>query len=251
MTFVPNTEWLIEVAKGKIAGHTLIPVIGRSEFVVSAQFDDIWDVGGLQTVDTVAQTYEIVSTSASDTAAGIGARVVVVASLDANFDAQITLVVMNGTTAVTLSNTHIRPRLAIVFTAGSNNTNVGDISVRIDGGSTTQTDQRIRILADAGTSNNSQFTVPAGKSILNLQIALFAPKGEDAIVRTRSTPPTTDAAEFSPGEFPIYQTINVFPVTAGNLIGEKSDIKVQAKSTNENITITSNFSILQIDNTAL
>ena len=66
MTFFPDRDFLIEVAKGNIPGHSLIPVIGRSPAIGSVGFTDIWDVGGDKTVDTSAVAYEIVSTSTDD-----------------------------------------------------------------------------------------------------------------------------------------------------------------------------------------
>jgi hypothetical protein len=69
------------------------------------------------------------STSADDTAAGTGARTVVVQGLDANYNEVTETVTMNGQTAVTMSASLLRVNYAYVATAGSGNSAAGDIYI--------------------------------------------------------------------------------------------------------------------------
>ncbi len=98
--------------------------------------EDLWEIGGAYPFQSSAQAIEILSTAANDTAAGTGARTVVVEGLDADLLFQTETVILNGATAVDLVNTYRRIFRAYVATAGSGGVNEGAISVRVDGGGT-------------------------------------------------------------------------------------------------------------------
>ena len=247
MTFIPSMD-LISIGEGKVTGHVLEQITGISPQVTNAAFTDIWNTGGTMVFPTAGETWEILSDDANDTSAGTGARTVVVISLDTNYDRQTEIVTMNGTTPVALTGTHFRTHQALVLTAGSNEVNVGELTIRVSGGGNV----RAKILADNGTAYNSQYTVPAGKSVFTLQIVLTTPKGEDALIRTRARAFRTDPSLFSPGFINAYQNTVVFPITGIQRLPEKTDIWLQAQSTNAGpIRITGVFSFLLVDNTVL
>lgn len=120
--------------------------------------EDLWIVGGTRVWLSTAQTHSFVSTSTSDTAAGVGARTVFIEGLDANHELQSETITMNGTTPVVTANSYINVHIAQVFTAGSTEWNVGTIT----GTSSDTSDIQIRIAATAGASQLSHYAIPAG-----------------------------------------------------------------------------------------
>lgn len=86
-----------------------------------------------------AQQMELVSSSASDSSAGTGSRIVRVIYYDGSMNGPFTEdITMNGTTPVDTVATNIRFIDSIVsLTVGSNGTNVGTISLRNTAGSQT------------------------------------------------------------------------------------------------------------------
>lgn len=93
--------------------------------------EDVWDEGGLYPFPTAATTTTIVSDSAEDGAGGeTGASTVVVSGTDENFNPLVETVSMDGTDAVTLANDYYRVFRMRAAISGSNETNVGNISVK-------------------------------------------------------------------------------------------------------------------------
>ena len=127
---------------------------------VSAANIDIWPGGILYPFKSTATTMEVFSTNAADTAAGVGARTLVVNGLDANYNEISETVTLNGAT-VAMVNTYIAINSAFVATSGSSNGSVGDIHIRDSGGGT------VRGIVDAvyGTMRSSIYTVPAGHTL--------------------------------------------------------------------------------------
>lgn len=95
----------------------------------------IWPGGGLITQPTSAGATTLVSDSASDAAAGTGARTILVSGLDANYFKKSETVTLNGLTPVTCVNNYLRINQLFMLSAGSNQTNVGNISCVINDGS--------------------------------------------------------------------------------------------------------------------
>jgi len=154
-----NKDYYLEVSKGNIAGTSKVNKFGHNPAVTDG--DDVWGGGGVYDFyPTTAQSMEILSTSANDTNAGTGAWTVIVYGLDSNWEEINETVTMNGTTPVALANTYIRMFRGVVLTAGTVETNVGDISVEIVGSAT----QAIFIGALDGQTQHAIYTTPAGKT---------------------------------------------------------------------------------------
>lgn len=117
----------LEVAAGTISGSSALNKFGRNADV-DIGAEDIWTQGGDWIAPTTARVHAIVSSSASDTSAGTGARTVEVQGLDAAFAMQTETVTLNGVTPVnTVGSYNIIHRM-IVKTAGSGGYNVGTIT---------------------------------------------------------------------------------------------------------------------------
>ena len=157
-------DYLREVGRGNISGLSLLTKFGRNPAITPASDpEDVWGGGGEYTGHPVsgAETVDVFSSSADDAAAGTGARTVLLAGLDASGAEQTETVALNGTTAVTSSNTWTRCNRQWVATAGSSYTNAGAITVR----HTTTTANVFSVMqAGRGQSTIAAYTIPAGKT---------------------------------------------------------------------------------------
>lgn len=103
---------------------------GHNSDIDIASAEDIWDGGGDYPWPSAAAETSIASSSANDTAAGTGARTVRVYGLDSNYLQIQEDVTLNGTTNVVLTNQYLRVFRAKTLTAGTVQTNDGDIQVK-------------------------------------------------------------------------------------------------------------------------
>jgi len=147
-----------------------VATLGNNPSIDTAtQPEDVWSgaqLGLLNGVDhkfiprpQSALAMEVVSDNANDTAAGTGARTVIIGYLDANYAAKTTVRTLNGTTAVALPENVMRVNSVIVVTAGTfGGNNIGNISVRAAGGAGSTYSY---MTAGFGLARSSAFTVPA------------------------------------------------------------------------------------------
>jgi len=152
-----GADFYLSVAEGKVDGYSSINKFGHNPLADSG--DDVWGGGGEYNFYPIsAEAMEIVSTSATDTVGGIGARTVLVYGLNESWDEVSEIVNMNGLTPVTLNHTYKRMYRGVVLTVGNNVTNIGDITVdsQVDG------DTAIFIGANDGQTQHAIYTVPRG-----------------------------------------------------------------------------------------
>ena len=140
MSYINDSEFLLEVRKGNVAGHSLINKFGFND-AVDSTLAPVAD-GAVYQTPTSATALEVVSSSTDDAAAGTGARTVIIEGLDANFNLQEETVSMNGTTAVDLANTYTRVFRMYVGDSGtyatqSAGSHAGTITLRVDGAGAT------------------------------------------------------------------------------------------------------------------
>jgi hypothetical protein len=136
--------------------------------------EDVWSGAGLGLLNGIdhkliqfpngAISCEIVSDSASDTAAGAGMRTAQITYLDSNWETKSAVIVMSGTTPVAMPE----PVRAInLFARGSVGTyrgaNVGNVSIRAAGGAGATYSY---MLAGQGIAQSSGYVVPAGFTLL-------------------------------------------------------------------------------------
>lgn len=236
-----NTDFLIEVSRGNVSGASVRGIVMRNP-TTGTSFEDIWGAGGEIVYPTAAETWEILSTSANDTAAGTGARQVLVNYLDDQYIERSTIVALNGTTPVTLNTDHFRPNGAVVIESGSSKFNEGDITIR-DAGTT---NPRQTILVGFSASEDTHFTVPAGKEILVLNFSSFFTKNNDGVISGRLFPFGTNT-RITAGRFPFYQNAFTIDFKALFMIDEKSDFKYQALSSNANQEVNAVVELLYVD----
>jgi hypothetical protein len=126
------TDYHYEVAMSKRQGNRTWNKFGYNTDVDTASEEIIASFGGTWTsanIMTSADTLDVVSSSTSDAAAGTGAITIGIEGIDANHLYQFEMVSMNGTTAVTTTNTWLGVNRAYVLSSGSNDSNVGTITI--------------------------------------------------------------------------------------------------------------------------
>lgn len=123
------TDYNSEVAMGKRQGRATINKFGYNADVDSAASEIVASFGGTFNIMTTADTLNIVSDSANDTSAGTGARTLLITGIGSDFLNQTETVTMNGATPVTTSNTWLGINRVIVLSSGTNNANVGTITI--------------------------------------------------------------------------------------------------------------------------
>ncbi len=153
-----NKDFMLEVSKGNIAGHSKVNKFGHNPAATAGE--DVWHGGGAYAFyPTTAQTVQAASASVLDTSAGTGARTLMVYGLDSSWEEISETVTLSGTSPVVLSNQYIRMYRAVVLTAGSLETNAGAITVEVSGG-----DTAIYIGTGDGQTQHAIYTIPANKT---------------------------------------------------------------------------------------
>lgn len=145
---------------GRVAGYTRVAFYGHTPTPTLGT--DVWEGAIAYPFLSAASKLEILSASASDAAAGTGARVMMIAGLDANYNPISENITLNGTTAVATINSYLRVNGLNIVSAGSGLTNAGDITLRVQGAGAIQAIAR----ATFGYSKSCVYTVPAGFTFL-------------------------------------------------------------------------------------
>ena len=116
-TVVRPTDFKYEVAQSLRQGYTTWNKWGYNPDIDNTT-ETVWSVGGLFTPLSSAGTLEVVSSSANDDGApaGTGAQSIIIYGVDANYEEQIEVVTLNGTTAVTTTNSWLGVNRALSTT---------------------------------------------------------------------------------------------------------------------------------------
>lgn len=215
--FAPNLRSLVVIGRN--------PDVGVTE-------EDIWEGGGLYPFLTSAAALEILSSSASDSSLGTGARSARVVGLDHDGYEVTVDVPLNGTTPVSLG-TFLRINSGLVLTSGSNGSNVGTLTARTVIGATTQ------LVIGAGRGYQSQFifTVPRGHSAVigsfffSTELASGAISGGNATLitalsRAEGSNTWLRLAGFSANDFVATSELN--PLPPASVLPELSDFRFSA-----------------------
>jgi len=138
----------------------------RSGISAAAGGDDIWPGTAilLPIPPDAGEQMQVVSTSASDTAAGTGARIVMLHYIDAAGDPKEENITLNGVTPVLTVATNIRFVQELhVISAGTNDLTVGTITI-----SKAATPAQVYTQIQPATNQalNTARMVPAGKTLL-------------------------------------------------------------------------------------
>ena len=158
-----NRSYSNDVAAGLVPNVSLITVFGYAPAVGSGVSKvNVWELATAWVPMASAQSLELLSSSASDTAAGTGARSILIAGVDTNYNLISEIVTPNGTTVVALVSTYRAINSLTVLTSGTNTNNVGNITLRVASAGSTQG----YIAANVGASRLGRYTVPTGYTLV-------------------------------------------------------------------------------------
>ena len=160
MTYISNKDFIIEVSKGNIAGHSLITKLGENpDTDVGSLPEDVWSVGGAYTGFPTGspETLSIVSTDAGDTGD------ITVSGLLTSAATLITqeTITLTGTTPVTSVNSFYRVHTSRYSSGTDTGFNIGTIQVKH---SVTTANIFLEIPPGRSQSNMGGFTIPTGST---------------------------------------------------------------------------------------
>jgi hypothetical protein len=164
-----------DVALNRISDQSVNNFFGTNPNIGTIE-EDIWGMGGLYNWLATATTLEIDSNDLNDDATGLGAQLVVIRGLDANFDEQdeVVSLVGNGTSLAT-TNTFLRVNRCVVIQAGTlRGSNFNNLDIRASGGGVIVAEIR-------GVGATGQFNYGFGISQLGLYTI---PRGKNFIVQS-------------------------------------------------------------------
>ena len=185
----------LEVAKGNVPKLTSYRKFGRNTAVGPTE-EDIWNVGGLYTFPTAAETVRVkVGGNAADVdTTGAGARTIRVLGLDENWAlAQEDIVLAGASASAATTTTFIRIYRAYVLTAGTYATPVNTGVITIE--NTTSAVVLAAIAASLGQTEMTMFTVPASTTMYMASSSVHSDsvQASDVFLWQRQSADTTSA----------------------------------------------------------
>jgi len=251
MSYFGSKDWLIEVNKGNIPGHSLIHKFGHNNDVDAGVEEDIWETGGSYVPLIAGVQFEVASSSVNDAAAGTHARTIILHLLKSDFTETTETITLNGTTAVTTTGTdYIRCNRKEVDEVGTYNvSNDGIITTKVVGGGATQA----TIDVGSGQTHKTHYTIPAGKTgyLLRVSLSADAAKVCTFYMVKRENPNGLNAPykahrhmhEWVGVDAPADENFK-----ANHVIPEKTDIWAEAIPVANNTSVQLDYDLLLVDN---
>ncbi|MHA1401533.1 MAG: hypothetical protein ACTSQE_14380 [Candidatus Heimdallarchaeaceae archaeon] len=256
MSYIGNTNFELEVTKGKIPGHINFEKFGKNNDIDTGTTpQDIWNGGGDYTGFPTgsAETMEIFSSDVNDNGAGTGARTATIYNLTDDTGAEMPniTVTLNGTTAVSLgAGLYYRGGSRIkVITAGTSGINAGTITLRH-----TTTTTNIFAVMPIGLNQTviSAFTVPLGKTLyinrVKLQMSRLSGAAGSAVVSLRSR---KHGGVFNTSLIPTITNSDSYSFENNGWLKyeERTDVKTRCEDVSDNnTTVIGEFNGILIDN---
>ena len=241
---------------GEVYGVTTVNKFGFNEDIDSNSTpEDIWDGSAIWTEPTTARLHDITSSSALDTAAGTGARTVLLEGLDENWEAATEVIPLSGVATVSSTTTFVIIHRMMVQTAGSGGANAGQITAtaQVDGTVTAQ------ISTGANQTLMAIYGIAAGKT--GLLTNYYTSVGRDGIASDAFCDivlSTKNNADLAGSVFTLKHrlTLQASGTAATQrdfkpylVIPEKSIIKLSCVNVSDNNTIVSaGFDLYIVDN---
>ncbi len=247
-----SEPFYLQVARGLVQGHRIVIRSGLNPDIDNGAQESLWDHNGVQTTPAAATIVTVSSTSGSDTAAGVGARTVLVAGLDSLYNEIQEVVALNGTAAVSTVNSYLKIHSCSVLSVGSSATAVGDIYVgegTVTAGIPAAVYAKIRI--GWNTTQMMQYTIPAGWTAYLLDItgsAIASATNQYTLLSIRSQANAT-APWYKGGSVVVSGGIMFLNFEAPRAFAEKSTFDVVADTTDSNVIVgvTCRFLLVQND----
>lgn len=187
-----SQEYFVDIAAGKIPGHSLVHKFGRNGDVASNTEEGVLQAAAAFTFRTSATTFRVkAGGNAADDTAGAGAQTVTIQGIDDSLNEVTEVLTTAGTSASSASSTSFwrvhRAWASAVGAYGAANT--GNIVIE-DSASAAD---HIMIAAGEGQTQYAAFTIPTGKTgyLLSLHGSVDAAK-EDAVIKVFTRENFTD-----------------------------------------------------------
>jgi hypothetical protein len=243
---VRPTEFKYEVALGRRQGATTWNKFGYNGDV-DIGTETVWSVGGTHTQLTSASTLTVVSSDANDdgSPAGTGANSIIIYGVDADRKYQTEVVTLNGTGSVVTSASWLGVNRVAVYVCGSNDTNVGNITITATTGGSTQA----YIAAGEGTTQQAIFFTQADHTFLadwlTLNVNKVSGGGSPRVTLKGWVKSFVSNAKYEVFRYTLDTTVenhvDIAP-TQPFVIGEKSILWFEATTDTNNTTVAMRFS---------
>lgn len=238
MSYITNRDYFHEVSANRVAGANERILNASTLTLIGAGVTTFIGTAISEGFPTSAETLDVVSDDAADTAAGTGARTIVISGLDATFAAITETVIMDGVTPATTIQSFLRVNDIVVLTAGTSQWNEG--TILITGNSTA--DIYSALAPTVSISRTGRYTVPLGKKSRVILISTNASKatqGAAAIIDVFGyiRPSTTDAAWQRRFETRLDTNASfdiILPAQASQFLPEKTDVMFTYAANNAN-----------------
>lgn len=244
MSFFGPTEFLLEVAKGKVDGHRIIfmPALGD----VSTTETMIWRQGGVYTFNDVPATLYLSSSDNADT------QDVRVVWLDANYDEQTSLVTLQGHTLVTIgTGLRVNELYTLDTTPTAGDVYVANANNHTNGVPNNQAEIVATFTSDAQVRQIGLYTVPNGYTAFGVgEIYFSSPKGRDNDYFWNTRNPAVPTPTLKLNVTSVYQSTVAIGLMYSPL-PEKTDAFFTANTSSGSGRATMRGPILIVDNTKL
>lgn len=189
-----SREWYAEIQKGNVPGHSLVHKFGTNPSVPNGDWAFITNLGQAAHPLSAATTVRVKAGNTNDTAAGTGARSIVIQGIDvAGAEVKETLATSGTSVGDVSSNSYWRVHRAWVEDCGTyGGGNIGEVVIENGAGGT----DILSMAATQGQSQDCAFTIPSGYKgyLLSLDATIDASKPADLRLLTRAditntTPP--------------------------------------------------------------
>ena len=248
-------DFKMDIALGKVAGHSSYNKFGENPDMGTSTPEDIWDGGGVYTFSNTANINTLVSDDNSNT------QNIYVEGLDNDFKEQSEIVTLNGTVAV--NTTLAYRRVHRMVNAGT--TDISSSVYCVTAGTSIvagepQVPADIRAIINNGNNQTLMciYTVPAGKTALFTSGYVAFSRGVGG-----ATPQTADFSWKARVEGSVFAVKSKIGLTSSGAstwrytygvpvkLPEKTDIKITCEDSSVSSAVSGGFDLVLIDNSFL
>jgi hypothetical protein len=230
-------------------------VFGDSPSMSANTPAQVWPQSGNMALPTAAETLSIVSSSIQDDAGGTGIDAVFIEGLDGDYLPQQELVILNGTGAVTSTNSYLHvSEVNCLNVTTSGTTNAGNITIT----NSSSAQNLGYVMAGDSQSKHGQFIVPAGYNALIMSVDSSAFRTSGTGEKRAELDITFTPVDGGAGDRIVYSTIRmgissagvseqVFPLPL--VVSEKTCIAPKANPEANNTEVSVQYELLLIKDT--
>lgn len=223
----PDPILLSDITHGGISSVKTVGKYGSNDAVGTGAYEDIWKYTTDLSYLTSAETLSIVSGTANDDKdSGTGARAITVQGLDNDWNEIEEYILLEGLSPVTTQKSYLRVNRAFVEEVGNVGTNDGLITMTA---STAGTVQGV-IAAGEGQTQQTHYSVPAGRTGYISKIWVNIGKGDDATVRLQTRNGAGTKGWKIKRELKLFEATLDQPLQSYIKVEAKSDIRYQGQA---------------------